>query len=224
MDFEDIFSNNNSQYQPNQGCDNPFNDFLSLQSPISMPSAEPSNFEIPSSYIGTANYTPMSSTTQKPFEQSTYPSKNRTSEFTNSNYDFSFNFMNSPIFQPQSKSKDIKNESFQNQVPPPQIILGSNQHSISLEKPEPQPNLTLNDIMNNFTLMQQQQQQQRKQQKALPIQQVQQKQLFPFKKKLQPVKSKKTFKPFVSIESCEFTVDRLRSFIETHKRRSMNHF
>lgn len=221
MDFEDIFSNNNSQYSQNPGCDNPFNDFLSLQSPISMPSADPSTMDMPSSYIGTANCLPTSND-HKQLEQPNYSFKNRTSDFTNPNYDFSYSFMNSPCIQPQTKPKAMKKQSLQNVVPTPQISIGSSQNPEISETEEPL-NLTLNDIFNNFTLMQQQQQQQQ-QQRNLPIQQMKPKQLYPFKKKFQPMTSKKTFKPFVSLESCEFTVDKLRSFIETHKRRSMNHF
>ena len=129
MDFDDIFSSNNSQYQQNQGCDNPFNDFLSLQSPISMPSVEPSNLDMSSSYIGTTTHLTNSNFNQKSFEPSSYASKNRTSEFSNPNYDFSYNFMTSPAFLPTEKSNNTRNELLRNQVPTPQIAIGTTQPS-----------------------------------------------------------------------------------------------
>lgn len=228
MDFEDFFSGNNNQYSQNQGCE-PFNDLLSLQSPISMPSADPSNIDMPTSYIGTTDYLSNSSISSKAYDTPSYSSKNRISDFTDDNYDLAYNFMTPPISQTPQKSNFQAQKSLKCEIPIPQVALSSIQQPSNNANTtqEPQLNLTLTDILNNFTLIKQQQQQQQ-QQKALSVQQkalsVQQKQTIPYKKKIQPSAKKKSFQPFVSIESCEFTVDRLRSFIETHKRRSMNHF
>lgn len=207
-DFEEDFANSFSS-DPNPGnSDTGYNGFFDLQSPLSVPSVDETFNDSSNGTLALGDYSTFSQPGSSSFATSVSPN-NRVADFSSYQYDYSYNFL---ACNPQSQNNCFSKQTSAG-VPMPNIRNLCSQPSLSTTVSEPQFGLTLNDIYSNFAIMQQQQ--------AASIQANQAK--IPIKKKIHNLGKKQVFKPFASIESCEISVDRMRSFFETHKRKTKVH-
>ncbi|OHT14425.1 hypothetical protein TRFO_15206 [Tritrichomonas foetus] len=212
-DFEDLFANSQSpNHPPGQGCcDLPFNDTMSLQSPFSMPTINNSNLEY-SSGMNDSECS-ISSGCPKPYTDN----RNlRNADFSN---------QNDPFLAQYGMTK-IRFDSVHTNSQIPEPILPKSTSKININRTINMNNIhdinsrvniiPLNNCLNSINMMTSTMsmpclnKQNVKAPEKIRIGQLTQ--------KAKPEKMvKQIFRPFASIESCELTVDRLRSFVEIRK-------
>ena len=209
-DLDDLFSEI-PDAQPEQSYNNTCNNELYLQSPISMPS-DLLNFPNVNNPKESRDLVLQLGSDPRPMPAPIIPNK-RVADFYSPEYDFSraldsqsYCFPDNKIPQSQYNPLFMESKHYPQSVPIQQLP------QPNFQETEPKINLTFDDVCLNFQFMQQQNSNKntRNREKRTTM----------AKKKLIKHNKKQVFKPFASLESCELSVDKMRSFFEAHRRNS----
>lgn len=209
-DLDDLFSEM-PDAQSEQSYNNTCNNELYLQSPISMPS-DLLNFPNASNSKGSYDLVLQLGSDPRPIQAPIIPNK-RVADFSSPEYDFSMALdSQSYCFACNKMPQSQYNPLFMEAKQYPQSVPIQQLPQPNFQKTEPKINLTFDDVCLNFQYMQQQNSNKnaRNREKRATM----------AKKKLIKHNKKQVFKPFASLESCELSVDKMRSFFEAHRRNS----